>query len=446
MKILIIGGGGVRTTQFIQAIVRRADFPPVEEICLMDIDPVRLEIMSAICRSIAGEGHQRLRITTATDAQTAFEGANYIVTTIRVGGDEGRILDERIALRNGVLGQETTGAGGFAMAMRSIPAILHYAQTLRRVCPEAWMFNFTNPAGLVTQALHDSGFERVVGICDSANNAQHALAKFLAVPARQLRAELFGLNHLSWTRHVWFEGRDVLPEFLADEHALAASIMNMFDHELVQALGMYLNEYLFYYYYSDRAMKAILNDSRTRGEEVKEINDRLWQKLREVDISRNPRAGLDLITGATQRRESTYMHYARQGSAPQTEGGEGYAGVVLDVITALETDRPLTTGLNVPNRDAIDCMRSGDVVEASCRVDGKGVHILPVGAVPEAQELMMRSVKRYERLAVEAILKRDRQTAVMALMAHPLVMSYPLAQTLVNEYLAAHAPYVGEWT
>ena len=446
MKLTVIGGGGMRSPLFVAAAIHHTRQLNLSDLCLMDIDPVRLRIFGSLARVLTAFLGSSLRTTTTTDTDTALDGADYVVTTIRVGGDQGRIDDERIALEQGILGQETTGPGGFAMAMRSIPAILHYAHILRQVSPEAWMFNFTNPAGLVTQALHDSGYLRVAGICDSANNAQHALAKFLAFPAGQLKAELFGLNHLSWTRHVWFEGRDVLPEFLADEKALAASTMNMYDHELVHELGMYLNEYLFYYYYSDKAVKAILNDSKTRGEEVKEINDQLWQKLREMNLSRNPRAGLDLITGATQRRESTYMHYARRGDAPQSEGGEGYAGVVLDVIAALEMDKPMTTGLNVPNQGAIDCMRAGDVVEASCLVDGEGVHILPVGAVPEAQELLMRSVKRYERLAVEAILKRDRQTAVMALMTHPLVMSYPLAQTLVNEYLDAHASYVGEWT
>ena len=460
MKLTVVGGGGVRAPLFVASTLRRTDLIGLDEICLLDVDKNKLGVIGNICRHIVATGGQRVLITTTADPRAAFDGARYVVTTIRVGGDEGRILDEKIALQHGVLGQETTGAGGFAMAMRSIPAILRYADLLHEVSPDAWLFNFTNPAGLVTQALHNRGFERAVGICDGANLAQHGLARWLGVDPRRLQAEVFGLNHLSWTRRVWFDGRDVLPDFLADPQAIGQTNMSIFDPALIDYFGMWLNEYLYYYYYSDRAVAEIKADGKTRGEEVLELNRRLLAELSRIDAEQNPQAALNAFQTAHHRRNVTYMHYARPGAPTIAEAdltgmnhtgqnaaeeGEGYAGVALDIIEALETGRPCRIGLNVPNRGAIACMQPADVVEVSCIVDEDGIRPVPIGAVPEHQELLMRTVKQYERLAVEAILKRSRGTATMALMGHPLVMSYSLADTLVDEYLAAHRPYVGEW-
>ena len=460
MKLTVVGGGGVRAPLFVTATLRRADLIGLDEICLLDIDPAKLQVMGSICRYVVETTGKNVRITTTTDPRAAFDGARYVVTTIRVGGDEGRILDEKIALQHGVLGQETTGPGGFAMSMRSIPAILNYADLLRQVSPAAWLFNFTNPAGLVAQALHNRGFSRAIGICDGANLAQRGLARWLGVEPKKLRAEVFGLNHLSWTRRVWLDGKDVLPDFLADPQAIAQTNMSIFDPALIKHFGMWLNEYLFYFYYADRAVADIKADGKTRGEEVLELNRALLKTLQQIDAAKNPQAALNAFHAANRRRAATYMHYARpdapsmdeadqNGSAAPSliddDEGEGYAGVALDIIEALETGQPVYIGLNVPNNGAIDCMRDDDVVEVSCVVDSHGVKPLPIDAVPEPQELLMRTVKQYERLAVEAILNRCRDTAVMALMGHPLVLSYSLAERLVDEYLAAHRDYIGAW-
>ena len=460
MKLTIVGGGGVRVPLFVASTLRRADLIGIEEICLLDIDPHKLQVMGSVCQYVVDNKGKSVRITTTTDPHAAFDGVRYVVTTIRVGGDEDRILDEKIALQHGVLGQETTGPGGFAMSMRSIPAILEYAGLLQEINPDAWLFNFTNPAGLVAQALHNRGFSRAIGICDGANLAQHGLARWLGIEPRALRAEVFGLNHLSWTRRVWLGDKDVLPEFLADSQAIAQTNMSIFNPALIDYFGMWLNEYLFYYYYSDRAVKDIMADGKTRGEEVLELNQALLKTLQQIDVEKNPQAALNAFLAANRRRNATYMHYARPDAPTMDEAdridvasadlidedeGEGYAGVALDIIEALETSQPIHIGLNVPNNGAIDCMRDDDVVEVSCLVDGDGVHPLPIGEVPEPQELLMRTVKQYERLAVDAILNRSRDRAVMALMGHPLVLSYSLAEALVDEYLAAHHEYIGEW-
>jgi 6-phospho-beta-glucosidase len=461
MKLAVIGGGGVRSPLFVASAVRRAGRIHLDEICLMDIRADKLEIMAALSRQVALLMGSRVRITHTTNAEAALSDASHVVTTIRVGDEAGRILDERIALKHGVLGQETTGPGGFAMAMRSIPAILEYAALMDKLCPNAWLFNFTNPAGLVTQALRNRGFQRIIGICDGANEAQHQVSGWLGIDPHELRAQVFGLNHLSWTRGILRDGQELLLPLLQDPVFLRGTSLQIFEPELVQQLGMWLNEYLYYYYYSEKAVAQILGDGKTRGEEIQELNQRLLGQLADVDIPNNPARALDIYQRYNDRRGATYMHYARpdgpsmqqadQASGDEAprqfvpEAAEGYAGVALDIIQGLDGAEPVYTALNVPNEGSIACMSPSDVVEVSCRVDAAGVHTLPIGEIPEQLELLMRSVKQYENLACQAILARSRQKAVMALMVHPLVMSYSRATALVDEYLSAHRQFVGQW-
>ncbi|MCC7208613.1 MAG: 6-phospho-beta-glucosidase [Anaerolineae bacterium] len=458
MKITVLGGGGVRTPLLVAAVMRRAARISLTELCLMDIDAEKLRLAGQLSRLVGKLLGSDLAITTTTDARAALAGARYVITSIRVGGEAGRVLDERIALKHGVLGQETTGPGGFAMALRSIPALLGYARLIDEVSPGAWMFNFTNPAGLATQALSDSGFRRTVGICDGANSAQHAAAHFLGVDAKELRAEVFGLNHLSWARRIWHNGVDVLPRLLADPAFIAGSSMNIFAPALIEATGMWMNEYLYYYHEADQAVRAIQADEMTRGEEVRALNGRLLEQLRAIDIESQPDAALRFYHAYNNRRSATYMHYARADAPTMDEAddaaptgtfdaaeGEGYAGVALDLIEAMERNETLYTAVNVPNAGAIASMRETDVVEVSCVVDRDGVRPLAIGRIPDAQDALMRSVKHYERLTVEAALTGSRRTAILALVAHPLVLSYSLAEKLVDAYLDAHAPHLGDW-
>ena len=457
MKLTLIGGGGVRAPLFVMTLLRWQARLGTTELCLMDIDERKLKLFGALCRELAHRAGDPFMITTTTDAREALTGADHVVTTIRAGFEQGRATDERIALRHGVLGQETTGPGGFAMALRSIPAILGYAQLMQEVSPNAWMYNFTNPAGLVTQALRDAGYARTIGICDGANAGQSAVAAWAGVEMPQVRTEVFGLNHLSWCRRAWIEGDDVLPSALADDNFLYDH-QRLFAPQLVRMLGMHLNEYLYYYYYAEQALNAINSEGMTRGEEIVELNLRLLEQLEEVGVERDPDRALRTFFGYEQRRSATYMHYAYGGQSIAeanrkqifdadipAEAGEGYAGVALSIMAAFESGKPLYTALNIPNEGAIHGMAADDVVEVSCRVDSSGVHPIEIGEVPAPQLQLMQTVKLYERLTVQAIHEHSRALAVEALMAHPLVLSYSRAKPLVDEFLAAHHEYVGEW-
>lgn len=397
MKLVIIGGGGVRTPRLIPALVRRAAALDLEEVWLMDIDAAKLNLMGTLCQAQAEQLGATFRIHLSTDAREAISGASHIITSIRPGFEAGRAADERIAFEHGVLGQETTGAGGFAMAMRSLPAILDYCRLAQEVAPGAWVYNFTNPAGLVAQGLHFAGAQRVVGICDSANGAQHAASRYLGVPLRTVTHEVFGLNHLSWTRSVRVDadaqghgGEEVLPALLSDSNFIASTHMTMFDPDLIARLGMFLNEYLHYFYHRDEALRALFAKPETRGEEVQRLTGELLSRLAEADALHHPDEGLRVYREVMERRSSTYMAHARHNAPrpkmqPVGEDEEGYAAVALGVVQAIATGTPHYTGLNVPNNGAIAGMRDDDVVEIACHVRDGGIHPIPIGDVPEAQ-------------------------------------------------------------
>lgn len=452
MKLTIIGGGGVRTPKLIPALIKRAERLGLTELWLMDNDAEKLDLIGGLCQQIAGKAAFEVHLT--TDARAALRGAQHVITAIRPGMERARAVDERICFELGVLGQETTGAAGFAMAMRSIPAILRYARMAAELgAPNVWLYNFTNPAGLVAQALHDSGLERVIGICDSANGAQNAVSHYLGVAPERVHHQVYGLNHLSWTPSVRLDaepdgsgGEEVFPALLGDEHFIHSTHMGMFAPGLRAWQRAFLNEYLHYFYHRDEALNVLLAKSETRGEETLRLTTQLLIQLRAAKD--DPTLGLALYNEIMNQRSRTYMAHARsetESSPALSDEAEGYAAVALGCVEAIQNNKRHYTGLNVPNRGAIEGMSDDDVVEIGCWVDASGVKPVSVGSIPEDRLLLMRTVKQYERLAVRAILQRDRGLAVQALTVHPLVGSYPLAEKLVDRFLTTHAPLVGTW-
>lgn len=455
MKLTILGGGSVRTPRLIPTLVRRAQALQLTELCLMDIQPEKLAIIGELAETMAKERNASFKFTMTTSAEEAVTDADHVITSIRPGYEQGRAVDERICFEHGVLGQETTGPAGLAMAMRSAPAILQYARMVDELAkPGAWIFNFTNPAGLVAQVLHDAGVQRIVGICDSANKAQHAVSRFMDIPMERLQHRVYGLNHLSWTRSVVIDadtsgqdGEEVLPGLLQDDNFIQQTHLKMFARGLIDWQGAFLNEYLHYYYHRDEALAALINKDETRGEEVLRLTTQMLGDLRNASSTSERMA---IYEDSLNQRSATYMAHARGGTTREKteyeeEDSEGYAGVALGCIEAIVNDTPAYIGLNVPNQGAIDGMQDDDIVEVACWVDGAGVHPVHIGEVPPAQLQLMQSVKFYERLAAQAILNRSRDTAVQALAMHPLLGSYPLAKKLVDAFVEAHTEWIGEW-
>lgn len=454
MKLVVIGGGGVRTPLLMPALVRRQETLDLQQVVLVDNDEAKLTTMAPLSQAAAEREGAEFELEATPQAGEALRGASAVITTIRPGGEEARVLDEHIALQHGVLGQETTGPGGFAMALRTIPAVAAYAKMMRELCPDAWLLNFTNPAGLVAQAITTEFPDlKVVGICDTPMGLQHAVARSVGKPAAEMPARFFGLNHLSWLAEALVDGENVIPRISRNPELIAAiPQLSLFDPELIALIGMLPNEYLYFYYYRDRALANIQNARETRGEQVRRLSAELLDDLRQIDPIANPEQARRRYQAYLDKRHGTYLATESGGKAeheddrsedPEPEG-EGYAGVALDVLTAA-AGKPATLVANVPNRGAIPGMQDDDVVEVTCRCDQTGLHPVGLDDVPDDALLLMQAVKRYERLTVEAIRSCSREEAVEALMVHPLVGSYPVAASLVPAYLAAHEEYVGQW-
>jgi 6-phospho-beta-glucosidase len=459
VKLAVIGGGGVRTPLLMGALARRAGRLGLKEVQLMDLDERKLSVIAPLCALRAEQAGGTFRLTWTTDRDDALTGADAVITTIRVGGERARAIDERIALGQGVLGQETTGAGGFAMALRSIPAIAECAERMRVLCPDAWLLNFTNPAGLVVQALTTKYPDlKVAGICDTPSSLRRDVAWAFGFEAAEVDVRVYGLNHLSWMPEANAGGEDLVPLLLADNDRLRAiPELALFDPPLLRLLGMLPNEYLYYYYYRDRALANLRAAGETRGEQVLRLSAGLIDELESARPAERPRAALQMYRRYLARRHGSYMAIETgHGSVDLESGGaepvvdaddegEGYAGVALDILEGAR--RPgATIVANVPNSGAISGMQGDDVLEISCRCDASGLHPMPQENVDDDALLLMREVKRYERLTVEAIAAHSRGVAVEALLAHPLIGSYPTACSLVDAYLTQHREWVGEWT
>lgn len=456
MKIAIIGAAGVRTPLIIESIVQRQDRLGINELALMDIDGDRLEIIGWLTAPLERSGKLKFKITRTTRPEESLAGASYVITTFRVGGVASRVIDERVPLNYSFLGQETTGAGGFAMGLRSIPVLLEYVEQMKTLCPDAWLINFANPSGMLAEALNrEAGWERSVGICDAPSGMQRIAAYLLEAPYDEVHLDYFGLNHLGWVRSVVYRGKDYLPQLINMLKTGVGGSWLPFEPKLISALGMIPNEYNYYYYYRRQAVRKILDAGQTRGEQILDMNNRLFPRLVELqemgeaeELQREYRRYLS-------ERSRTYMsgEYGEAGSPTdfnpdlvEALSGEGYAGVALDLIEGLEGLEPKKMVVNVPNRKAIAGMEDMDVVEIPVTVTSGAVQPEVVGEIPTHALGLMKQVKAYERLVVEAAVERSYQKALLALSLHPLVSDYDLARRILDDYCDKHGSYFPELT
>ena len=453
MKLAVIGGGGVRSLFLAKSLAQRAGELGITSLAFMDNDEVKLNIYGKMARAAALYINPEIDFLLTTDAKEAVSGADYVITTIREGGDEMRVRDERIALSLGVLGQETTGAAGFSFAIRSVNALAEYCELVKKYAkPDCKVFNFTNPAGVVSQTLRDMGYDFTYGICDAPSGMLHSFEKLYGVPEDSMRGEVYGLNHLSYFSSITLDGRDIVPDLIENDKAYAETDMRYFEKELLRERGCILNEYLYYFYYREKALKNILAAEKTRGEQILEINRAMTQELQGVDIDNDFGTALGIFERWYGERENNYMAsetgVRREAQwrfdLDKKESG-GYAGVALKFIEIQQSGEADSMVLCTANDGAISGLRDDDVVEITCDVSQNGVTPHGFGVVDEQNFELIRRVKIYERLASKAIREKSVQTAVEALTLHPLVNSYSLAKELVRQYLELNKEYVKEW-
>lgn len=431
LKVAVLGGGGFRTPMLHAGLLSRIRSLPVGELWLQDLDPRRLERIATVLRGQAQEAGGGPQVHLTTELAPAVDFADLVLCAIRVGGAEGRAADERAVLDLGLLGQETVGAAGILYGLRTVPVMHDLASEIARRAPRAWVLNFTNPAGLVTEAMRPPLGERVIGVCDSPSALVGRLATALGVPAGDLEFGYAGLNHFGWLVSLRdAAGTDLLGELLGDPARLAGiEEARLFGTEWLQALGMIPNEYLFYY---DRTAAAIAETQRrgeTRGEVLLGAQvDFYWR------AGQAPESALRDWREVRLGRERTYLQEAGdEVHLPDLEGDEGgYADVALDVAEALTGGPPRTSILNVRNAGTLAHLDADAVVEVPCRVDGAGAHPLPQPALPPVPAARTALLKAIDRLVLEAALERSARALLLAFASHPLCGGMDLAAQLVE--------------
>lgn len=436
-----------------KSIAQRAAELHIAELVFMDCDAEKLRIYGGMAAHVARLLNASLQFRLTTDAVDAVKDADYIITTIRVGGDHMRVREERIALASGVLGQETTGAAGLSFAMRSVPVLAEYCKLIRQYSkPTVKVFNFTNPAGVVSQTLRDMGYDFTYGICDAPSGMLHQFADLYGVGADHIEGECYGLNHLSFFRSIRINGREIMPELIERDDAYTETDMRFFGKDLLRHMGCVLNEYLYYFYYREQAVANILHAPQTRGEVIEDINRQMTEELSKMDIENDFERCLDCFEKWYGRREDAYMASEtgiRRSKAWHFDvfspDAGGYAGVALRFIDLVESGTKGSMILCVPNQGAIPGLREDDIVEITCDITREGCSPHPVPDADGRTLELIRRVKAYERLASKAIREKSRAAAIDCLTLHPLVNSYSLAVKLADAYIALNAGYSDGW-
>jgi 6-phospho-beta-glucosidase len=413
-KIAVVGGGSTYTPELIEGFARRADRLPIDELVLLDVDPERLDIVGGLAARMLARMGWPGQLTRTTDREAAIDGADFVLIQLRVGGQAARLVDETVPPTFGVIGQETTGAGGFAKALRTVPVVLDLAELVgRRAAPGAWIVDFTNPVGIVTQALVDDG-HRAVGLCNVAINLQRRIAQRFGVAPERVALEHVGLNHLSWERAVRVDGEDRLRDLLDEDRDDLADELNL-PADLIDWVGAIPSYYLRYYYLTRTVLGEQL-DGHTRAADVMDIESRLLEMYRDPSLTEKP----ELL---------------------DHRGGAFYSEAAAMLIASLHDGRGDVQVVDVRNGGALPDLPDGAVVEVPCVVDRDGAHPLPLAPLAPEQRGLVQAVKAYEELAIAAARTGDRAIALRALAANPLVGA-EVAAPLLDAILEANAAFL----
>lgn len=421
MKLTVVGGGSTYTPELIDGFARLRAVLPIEELWLVDPDPERLRLVGGMSeRMFRAAGHPG-RIVPTSDLVAGVADADVVLLQLRIGGQAARHGDETWPHECGCIGQETTGPGGFAKALRTVPVVLRVAEEVRRHAkPDAWIVDFTNPVGIVTRALLQEG-HRAVGLCNVAIGFQRRFAGLLGVEPAQVRLGHVGLNHLTWERAAFVTDdsgiRDVLPELLRDRLDELAGEIEL-PASLLRLLGDVPSYYLRYYYAHDEVLREQL-DSPTRAEAVQRVERELLELYGDPAVDTKPEQ-------LAQR------------------GGAYYSEAAVDLIASLTGDRGDVQVVNLRNDGALPFLPDDHVIEVPATVDARGVTALPVDPLPADHAALIAHVAGYERLALDAAVHGGRERVVRAMLAHPLVGQYEKAEKLTDLLIAHNREHL-EW-
>ncbi|MEV8566088.1 6-phospho-beta-glucosidase [Streptomyces sp. NPDC051322] len=462
MRLTVLGGGGFRVPLVYGALLRDHAAGRVTRITLHDVDRARLTAVARVLADQAAGVPDAPEVRTTTDLDDALRGADFVFSAIRVGGLAGRAADERVALDHGVLGQETVGAGGIAYGLRTVPVAVDIARRVARIAPDAWVINFTNPAGLVTEAMAAHLGGRVIGICDSPVGLGRRVARTLGADPDRARLDYVGLNHLGWLRGLYVADeraaggeRDVLPALFDDERLLTSfEEGKLFGAEWLRTIRSVPNEYLHYYYFNRETVAAYRQAAQTRGAFLHDQQARFY-----AEMAHPATPAWQAWDRTRAEREATYMAENRETAgagerAPDDLESGGYEQVALALMRAIaggsaaaseessageaRRGEGTTLILNVPNGSTLDVLDPAAVIEVPCRVDENGPHPLPVSRLTGHEAGLVTAVKTVERCVLEAAESGSARVAVQAFALHPLVDSVNVARRLLDGYRDVH--------
>ncbi|NUN95498.1 MAG: 6-phospho-beta-glucosidase [Candidatus Omnitrophica bacterium] len=412
-KIGVIGGGSSYTPELLEGLLARREVLKVTEVVLADINAERLEILGALGTRMAEKAGASVRIRTTLNPAEAVEGASFVITQFRAGGMAARIRDEKLGLRHNLIGQETTGVGGFAKALRTIPILLSVAREMEKSAPGGWLINFTNPAGIITEAALKHSSVPVIGLCNIPIGYVMAAAKELQADPATIRLDSVGLNHLSWVRGLTAGGMDCFAEFreaVAREFEEEGKPSGREMARWTRYHGLVPNYYLQYYYCTQLMLEELRAKPKTRGEEVVEVERTLFEKYRDPNLREKPKE-------------------------LEKRGGAFYSTAAINLIESLLTDKRDVQVVNVRNNGTVPELPPEVAIEVPCEIRKEGPVPLPQRPLEPEIRGLLQVVKAYEELTVEAGAKGDRRAATLALSVHPLVRRIDLVEKLVDEVL-----------
>ncbi len=420
-KIAVIGGGSSYTPELIDGFIQNESNLRVGEIALYDIDKERLDIVGGMAQRMVRYAEMDTKITLSTKRPEAVEGAKFVLSSMRVGKMQARILDEKIPLKYNVIGQETTGPGGTFKAFRTIPVTLDIAKDMEKYAPDAWYINFTNPSGIMTEAILKHTDLNVIGLCNNPINMIAGMAEVFHVQPKDVFLEWVGLNHVNWIRKVYIKGQDMTQTLMDNlENFAENEEMPRLEPELIRTLGVIPTYYLQYYYYHPERLAEAKAADRSRGEVVLEVEKELLNKYADPKVLVKPEE-------LAQR------------------GGARYSEAAVNLILSLMLDRRDVQIVVARNGDSISDLPPDASVEVPCVVGAHGVTPLVMGKLPESIRTLCQQAKAWESATVKAAVSGERKDAVLALLQNPLVPDYPTAVALVDEMLEAHKEYLPQF-
>lgn len=414
MKITVIGSGSTYTPELVEGLIEHGKALGVTHLSLFDVNAERQEVVGNLIHRMVQKAGSPFQVNVTQDRQEAITGAAFVLNQIRVGGQQARHDDTIFCLEEGVIGQETTGAAGFAKALRTIPVVLDICSDIRRYAPSAWLINFTNPAGIVTEAVLKYGDVPVIGLCNAPIGIQMMYAKKYGVGPEAIDLDYVGLNHLSWVRRIFVSGEDKTAEALANPPSKAANIPDLeINDAFWHALGMLPNGYLNYFYMTDEMVAHLKSQEKTRAEEVMAIEETLLEKYRDPDLKEKPKE-------------------------LEKRGGAYYSTVAVSLIRAIATNSGARHIVNVRNNGTLPDLPDDVAIEVTASVDRRGAHPYVIGRVEPEIRGLMQQVKAYEELTVEAAVHNDYNKALLALANNPLVPSIHKAKRLLDRFITHH--------